>query len=80
MIEKVKVRKMLAKYEQHLKEEKKLIENEMDRMRNACATVEMMTVWKQSKEYERLNSRWQTLSEIIVDMIDIRCDEMLNDY
>lgn len=79
MIEKSAVRKRLALYEDKIKEEKKSIEAELKKMKDACLTSEMQTVWNQSKEYARLNVKLQVLSEVVMDIIDIRCEEMFND-
>lgn len=79
MIAKVEVRKRLALYEQQIKEEIKRIENEAKRMDDACSTMEMKAIWKQSKEYTKLHTRWSTLTEILWGIRDIRCDEILND-
>ena len=80
MIAKSEVRKRLALYEQKIREEKKLIEEEMNKMKNACSTIEMQTIWKQSREYTKLSAIWETLNEVLLDVKDIRCEEMLNDY
>jgi N-glycosylase/DNA lyase len=79
MIEKADVRKQLAKYENKVRARKKLVEDELDRMRNACATVEMLEIWNQSKEYAKLHERWATLNEVLMDIMDIRCDDILED-
>ena len=79
MIAKVEVRKRLALYEQKIREEKKDIEAELDRMRNACATVEMKAIWNQSKEYAVLMAKWETLNEILMGIVNIRCDAMFDD-
>lgn len=80
MIAKIEVRKRLALYEKKLREERKEIERELEEMKSACTTSEMEAIWRQSKEYTRLNERWQTLHEVVMDIIDIRCEEMFNDY
>ena len=79
MIAKVEVRKRLALYENIIKEEIKKIENQIKKMDEACSTMEMKTIWKQSKEYTKLNTRWSTLTEILWGIQDIRCDEMFED-
>ena len=79
MIAKVEVRRQLALYEQKIKDEIKKVENEIVKMDIACATVEMMAIWKQSKEYAKLNERRGTLIEVLWGIRDIRCDEMLED-
>ena len=79
MIAKVEVRKRLALYENTIKEEIKKIENQIKKMDESCSTMEMKTIWKQSKEYTKLNTRWSTLTEILWGVQDIRCDEMFED-
>lgn len=79
MIAKAEVRKRLALYEQEIKKEKQAISDELDRMRDACLTVEMQAIWNQSKEYARLMAKWQVLNEVLMDIRDIRCSEMLED-
>lgn len=80
MIAKVEVRKRLALYEQEIKERKNLVEDEMKRINNACTTMEAKTIWLGSIEYIKLATKLATLNEILMDIIDIRCEEMLNDY
>lgn len=80
MIAKIEVRKRLALYEQKLREERKVVENELQKMKKACATGEMEIIWKQSKEYARLNERRSLLYQVLMDIIDIRCEEIFNDY
>ena len=79
MIAKVEVRKRLALYEQEIKKEKQAISDELDRMREACLTVEMQAIWNQSKEYARLMAKWEVLNNVLMDVRDIRCSEMLED-
>lgn len=79
MIAKAEVRKRLALYENTIKEEIKKIENQIKKMDESCSTMEMKTIWKQSKEYTKLNTRWSTLTEILWGVQDIRCDEMFED-
>lgn len=79
MIKKVEVRQRLALYENILKEEIKKIENQIKEMDEACSTMKMEAIWRQSKEYAKLNTRWSTLTEILWGVQDIRCDEMFND-
>lgn len=79
MIAKEEVRKQLALYEQEIKKEKQAVADELDRMRDACLTVEMQAIWNQSKEYARLMAKWQVLNNVLMDVRDIRCSEMLED-
>lgn len=79
MIAKVEVRKQLALYEQKIKDEIKRVKEESEKMYNACSTMEMKAIWKQSKEYARLSERWSTLTEVLWSIRDIRCDEMFED-
>ena len=79
MIAKVEVRKQLALYEQKIKKEKQSVIDELNRMRDSCLTVEMQAIFNQSKEYARLMAKWEVLSEVLMDIRDIRCGEMLED-
>lgn len=79
MIAKVEVRKRLALYEQEIKERRNLIAEEMNRVSNACITMEAKTIWLGSIEYMKLATKFVTLNEILMDIIDMRCEEMLND-
>ena len=79
MIAKAEVRKRLALYEQEIKKEKQAISDELDRMRDACLTVEMQAIWNQSKEYARLMAKWEVLNNVLMEVMDIRCGEMLED-
>ena len=79
MIAKVEVRKQLALYEHEIKKEKQAVADELARMRDACLTVEMQAIFNQSKEYARLMAKLEVLSEVLADVRDIRCGEMLED-
>ena len=79
MIEKLAVRKMLASYEKKLKEEIRSIEEEIENMNNACATNAMSKIWHNSKEYLELLTKYGTLYEVLSNIRDLRCDEMLED-
>jgi hypothetical protein len=79
MIAKVEVRKQLALYEQAIRKEKQAIEYELDRMKDACLTVEMQAIWNRSKEYAILMAKWEVLNNVLMDVMDIRCSEMLED-
>ena len=79
MISKLEVRKQLALYEQTIRKEKQAISDELDRMRDACLTVEMQAIWNQSKEYARLMAKWEVLNDVLMDVRDIRCSEILED-
>lgn len=79
MIAKVEVRKRLALYEDKLKEREKSIQEEIRRMNDSCATLEMDAIWHRSKEYAKLMTELQVLREVLFDIIDIRCDEMFKD-
>lgn len=79
MIEKLTVRKMLASYEKKLKDEIHKIEDEIQEMNEACISNEMLSIWHRSKEYEALHARKYALYEVYCDIMDIRCDEALED-
>ena len=79
MISKLEVRKRLALYEQEIRTVKQAIVDELDRMRDACLTGEMNAIWHQSKEYTRLMAKLEVLNDVLMDIMDIRCSEMLED-
>ena len=79
MVEKVAVRKMLASYERKLKEEIRKIEEEKQRISDAIATIEAKEIWWQSKQYAELTEKYITLRNVLMDIIDMRCDEILID-
>ena len=79
MVEKVKVRRRLASYEQKIKEEIKRITNKIQQMEDSCQTIEMERIWRRSTEYIELHTRWAMLNDVLSDICDIRCDEMLED-
>ena len=62
-----------------LKEERQNIIAEMDRLKGGCATLEMVDILLNSKEYLKLSIRYETLSEVSRDILDMRCDEMFED-
>lgn len=80
MIAKVEVRRRLALYEQEIKERRSLVEEEMNRIKNACTTMEAKTICLGSIEYAKLAAKYATLNEILMDIVGIRCEEMLEDY
>ena len=79
MVEKVKVRRRLALYEQKIKEEIKRITNKIQQMNDSCQTIEMERIWRRSTEYIELHTRWAMLNDVLSDICDIRCDEMFED-
>ena len=79
MIAKIEVRKRIALLERKMKEERQNILAEMDRMKGGCATLEMLDILLNSKEYTKLCVKLATLNEIASDIIDLRCDEMFED-
>lgn len=79
MIAKAEVRRQLALYEQRIRQKQQSIACELDRMRDACLTIEMKTILNQSKEYARLMAKWEVLHDVLMDIIDIRCSEMFAD-
>lgn len=48
-------------------------------MNDACVTMEAKAIWNQSKEYARLSSKIETLNEVLMDIIDIRCEKIFED-
>lgn len=79
MVAKIEVRKRIAAYEDKLRQEIKDVAKEMMRMKESCKTSDMEVVWKQSATYAKLHSRWETLHEILDDIIDLRCEETWED-
>jgi hypothetical protein len=79
MIEKLAVRKMLASYERKLKNEINSIEAEIQKMNNVCQTNEMLEIWHQSKRYAELSAKKCALYNVYCDIMDMRCDEALED-
>lgn len=79
MIEKLAVRKMLASYERKLKNEINSIEAEIQKINNVCQTNEMNEIWHQSKRYAELSARKYALYEVYHEIMDMRCDEVLED-
>ena len=79
MVAKIEVRKRLALYEQEIKERRKLIEEKMKRIGDACTTIQAKAIWSGSIEHMKLHTKWATLNEVLMDIIDIRCEEMFED-
>ena len=79
MIAKLEVRRMLASYEQKIREEIKGIREKLQIMEDSCSTFEMERIWRDSKEYTELHTRLATLSNVISDIIDMRCSEILEE-
>jgi len=79
MIAKVEVRNRLATYEWKIKQEIKTAKEEMNLIGDACVTMEAKAIWNQSKEYARLSSKIETLNEVLMDIIDIRCEKIFED-
>ena len=79
MIEKLAVRRMLASYERKLKNEINSIEEKIQKMNNFCTTNEMFEIWHQSKKYAELTAKKCALYNVYCDIMDMRCDEMLED-
>ena len=79
MIEKVEVRRMLASYEKKLKEEIKKIEEEKERINNDCKSLEAKEIWWQSNKYNELVTKYIVLRNVLGDICDMRCGEMLNE-
>ena len=79
MISKVAVRLRLATYEQELKARKQDIMAEMERLSDACTTIEAKTILYNSEYYMNLVTRLATLNEVSMDISDIKYDEMFED-
>ena len=79
MIAKVEVRRMLASYENKLREEIKVIRDKLESMENACPTLEMERIWRRSEEYAELYTKLTTLRGVLSDIIDIRCSEIFEE-
>lgn len=69
----------LAAYEQELKDKRQSVVAEMERLSDACTTMEAKTILYNSVDYMKLASRLATLNEVSMDILDIRCDEMFED-
>jgi hypothetical protein len=78
MIEKLAVRKMLANYEKHIKEEIRKVEAEKQGIDNAIA-YEAKEIWYSSNKYMELTTKYITLNIVLSEIRDMRCDEMLED-
>lgn len=78
MIEKNVVKSMLASYEVGLKKEIHAIEANLNRMRNDCTSMEIQAIFNQSKEYAVLMGKMETLSQVLMDIVDMRCNAALD--
>lgn len=78
-IQKSDVRKRIALLERNIREQKQSVIAEMDKLRGGCATLEMVDVLLNSKEYLKLSTRLATLNDVLMDIVDMRCDEMFED-
>lgn len=79
MIAKLEVRRMLALYEQKIREEIKGIREKLQTMEDSCTTLEMERIWRKSEEYRELHTRLVILSNVLSDIIDMRCSEILEE-
>lgn len=79
MIKKSEVRQRLSLYEKEIRDRKVELKMKMNEMCNACGTMEMLSICKESQRYTELRTEYQVLGKILYDIIDIRCDEMLED-
>ena len=71
MIEKVEVRRRLIAYRKELKEKMQAIEEEVERMTNACITEEMKQIWYRSPQYIVLDAKWQMLYTVYLEIFDL---------
>lgn len=71
MIEKVEVRRRLIAYRKELKEKMQAIEEEVERMTNACITEEMKQIWYRSPRYIVLDAKWQMLYTVYLEIFDL---------
>ena len=67
------------KYEKKLKEEIRKVEEEKERINNDCKSMEAKEIWRNSSKYNELVTKWLTLRNVLSDIMDMRCDEMLED-
>lgn len=79
MIAKLEVRRMLASYEQKIREEIKGIREKLQTMENSCTTLEMERIWRDSNEYTELHTRLATLNNVISNIIDMRCSKIFEE-
>ena len=81
MIEKKQVRKMLAAYEQKLKEEINAIEKELNKADNEAVECsnKLQNIWFSSTERAVLVAKYQVLCKTRDGIMDIRCDEALEE-
>ena len=79
MIAELEVRRMLASYEQKLREEIADTREHIQTMEDSCRTVEMERIWRESNEYIELHTRLATLRNVISNIIDMRCSKILEE-
>lgn len=79
MIKKIEVRRRIALLEKKIKEEKHNIAVEMQKMKDSCTTIEMQEILRASQAYTKLHTRLETLNEVLIDIIDMRCEEIFED-
>lgn len=79
MIEKIAVRKMLATYEKGLNAEIKAIEVEMERIKESFTTNFAREIWYNSSQYAELWAKREVLHKVYLEIMDMRCDEALED-
>ena len=79
MVEKLKVRRLIASYERKFTEEIKKTEEELNKKAEECSVSKMTErFWYDSKEREILVRKLAYLRETRNILQDIRCDELLN--
>lgn len=80
MIAKIEVRRQLALYEKKIEEEIASIREEINNMYNLCKnSKKIQEVWYESKDYIKLDVKLRTLQGVLLDIIDMRCSEILED-
>ena len=79
MVDKEKVRRRVALYETEIKKQIKEIEERINKMDNSCQSFEMKRIWRRSEEYIKLHTKLVVLYDVLMDVEDIRFDEMFAD-
>ena len=76
MLKRIEVIRRIMELEKQIKDKKSEIQSELKKMREACTTAETVAIIKESKEYIRLETRLETLHELLNDIQDMRYEEM----
>lgn len=79
MIEKTMVRREIGLLEMKIKEEIKIVENEIRKMDEACDTIALQSIWGESKKNAELHERLATLRRVLSDIQDLRCCDAFAD-